>query len=68
MKKNEHYYLQKANWAICDAIYYLHCAAITTFGANSDLQDRSIITLIKALRYSNETIRKIEDYTYEKNN
>lgn len=65
-EKNEHYYLRKADDAICDAIFFLHCASITAVGADADIQDRSITTLIRALRYSRETIEKIGDYTYEK--
>lgn len=63
--KNEHYYLHKADDAICDAIRYLHCAYITAVGADVDIRDRSITTLIRALRYSRETISKIGDYIYE---
>lgn len=68
MKKNEHYYLRKADDAICDAIFYLHCASITAVGSDVGIQDPSITTLIRALRYSRETISKIGEYTYEKDN
>lgn len=67
IKKNEHYYLEKAADAICDAIFYLNCASIKAVGADADIQDRSTTTLIRALRYSLETIAKIGEYTYEKN-
>lgn len=62
-KKNVNYYLSKADDAIYDAIFYLLCASITAAGADTDIQDRSINTLIRALQYSRETISKIGELT-----